>query len=166
MSAFGITPLSSYSPYNDIMVLTELQKCRNQMNVAATTSSALLQHLWYLVKDLVGLSLLDDRIPYKMKADCETQKIRPKITNAGQKSKKHDTSALMPSSTKGRTMFFLCFERKLELRKRSKDSCRRIISLEKETSCIKIFRPEPKAREWWMMLLKLEWPFQRRIMRH
>lgn len=66
-------PLSSHAPHNDIMMLTELQKYTNQINVAATASNALQRHLWYLAEDLVGFSLLDDRVPDKMKADCVTR---------------------------------------------------------------------------------------------
>ena len=66
-------PLSSHAPHNDIMMLTELKNCTSQMTVAATASSALQRHLWYLSEDLVGLSLLDNRIPDEVKADCVTR---------------------------------------------------------------------------------------------
>lgn len=63
-------PISSHAPYNDILMLTMLQKYAEQLKMASTASTALQRHLWYLSEDLVGLSLLDERVPDKTKADC------------------------------------------------------------------------------------------------
>lgn len=85
-------PLSSHIPHKDIMMLTEIQKYTNKINVAATTSNAIQRHLWYLAEDLVGFFLSDDRVPDKMKADCVTRmKTENPIENHPQRTKIEDT---------------------------------------------------------------------------
>lgn len=51
------------------------------MYIAANPSNALQWHIWYLVKDFVGLSLLENLVLDKRKADCVTWMKTENLTN-------------------------------------------------------------------------------------